>query len=96
MPNQKKAVAINYDPGKSQVPKVSAKGIGALADRLIKIAMEHKVPIKEDPVLAEVLTKLDVGDNIPEELFQIVAEILAFIYLENGKFEDFINIPSRK
>ncbi|MBI5374804.1 MAG: EscU/YscU/HrcU family type III secretion system export apparatus switch protein [Candidatus Schekmanbacteria bacterium] len=96
MSTQKKAVALNYNPEKSSVPKVSAKGIGVLADRLIKIAIEHKVPIKEDPVLVEILTKLDIGENIPDELFKIVAEILAFIYLENGKFEDFINTPSRK
>ncbi|MDI6735581.1 MAG: EscU/YscU/HrcU family type III secretion system export apparatus switch protein [bacterium] len=85
--NQKtKAVALKYDSAKSQSPKIVAKGVGKLAERIIQVANEHNVAIHEDPNLAEVLTKLELNTEIPPDLYQAVAEILVFVYNLNKKF----------
>lgn len=77
---RKKAVAIQYTPGETEVPVVTAKGSGALADTILEKAMEHGVPIQEDAALVEVLSKLDLNTQIPPELYQLVAEVLTFVY----------------
>ncbi|MDP4114698.1 MAG: EscU/YscU/HrcU family type III secretion system export apparatus switch protein, partial [Bacteroidota bacterium] len=75
------AVAVRYDPNKFQAPKVVAKGMDELAQRIKKIAKDNNVPIHEDRLLARTLYKLcEVGDFIPESLFKSVAQILAYIY----------------
>jgi flagellar biosynthetic protein FlhB len=75
------AVALKYDMDNESAPKVVAKGVDTLAQRIKKIAAEHDVPIHENKVLARALYKYcDVGDSIPEKLFHAVAQILAFIY----------------
>lgn len=76
----KKAVALKYAPEKHASPVVVAKGRGAIADEIIKRAKEHGVPLQEDPSLVEVLSKLDLNQEIPPELYQLVAEVLSFIY----------------
>lgn len=76
----KKAVALKYDPGQSEAPVVIAKGKGHLADRILESAKEHGIPIQEDAALVEVLSKLDLDQQIPPELYALVAEILSFIY----------------
>ena len=78
-----KAVALRYDKDSEQAPRIAAKGTGYLAERIIEIAKEHGVEIFEDPDLVEVLSKLDVDHEIPEPLFQAVAEVLAFVYRLN-------------
>lgn len=78
-----KAVALRYDQESEHAPRVSAKGAGYLAERIIEIAKEHGIGIYEDPDLVEVLSKLDVTHEIPESLYQAVAEILAFVYRLN-------------
>ncbi|HOX27968.1 MAG TPA: EscU/YscU/HrcU family type III secretion system export apparatus switch protein [bacterium] len=75
-----KAAAITYDVGKDVAPRVTASGKGMIAERIIALAREHGVPLHEDPTLVEMLVKLDLGDSIPYELYQAVAEVLAFIY----------------
>ena len=77
------AVALTFDAVKDRVPKVAAKGEGDLAEEIIRLALEHGIPIKYDPDLLQVLSKLDVGQAIPEEAFLAVAELLAFIYRVN-------------
>lgn len=77
---RKKAAALKYDQDKDFAPVVSAKGKGLIAEEIVKRAKEHDVPILEDPSLAGLLTELNVNERIPEELYQAVAEVFAFIY----------------
>jgi flagellar biosynthesis protein len=79
----KKAVALKYERGKDAAPKVTAKGRGAVADKILALAKEHKIPIEQDSTLMEALYRLDINEEIPEELYQVVAELLAFIYRMN-------------
>jgi flagellar biosynthetic protein FlhB len=75
------AVAIQYKPGKMSAPKVVAKGAGLIAERIKSIARENEIPVLEDKPLARALfAAVDVGDEIPEKLFQAVAQVLAYIY----------------
>lgn len=80
-----KAVAIKYDQNKDGSPKVAAKGKGEIAERIIAIAKEHGIPIREDADLVEVLSRLDIETEIPPGLYKAVAEILAFIYRVNDR-----------
>ncbi len=80
----RKAVALKYERGKDAAPKVTAKGRGAVADKILALAREHGIPIEKDSTLMEALYRLDLNEQIPEELYQIVAEILAFIYRMNA------------
>jgi flagellar biosynthesis protein len=75
---QKTAVAISYDPDQT-APKVVASGKGYLADKIIHKAKESKVPLHQDDKLADTLSKLKIGDCIPPELYEVVAEILVFV-----------------
>ncbi|MBU1137868.1 MAG: EscU/YscU/HrcU family type III secretion system export apparatus switch protein [Proteobacteria bacterium] len=83
-----KAVAILYDQQKGSSPKVVASGKGEVARRIIETAREAGVHIQEDPNLVELLSKIKLGDEIPTELYQTVAEVLAFVYQVNEKFKD--------
>lgn len=76
----KKAVALKYIPGQSEAPVVVAKGQGAIADLILAKAKENGVAVQEDAALVEVLSKLDLDQQIPSELYQLVAEILSFVY----------------
>ncbi|WP_311082630.1 EscU/YscU/HrcU family type III secretion system export apparatus switch protein [Paenibacillus polymyxa] len=79
-PSIKKAVALKYTPGESEAPIVVAKGSGHVADSILEKAKEHGVPVQEDAALVEVLSKLDLDEQIPAELYQLVAEVLTYIY----------------
>lgn len=82
---RKQAVALKYQAGNMEAPKVVAKGKGYVAENMLKTAKEHQIPVQEDPSLVEVLGKLDLNQQIPPELYQVVAEILAFVYrLDKG------------
>ena len=72
------AVALSYNPGE-EAPTVIATGKGALAERIIDAAEEVEVPVYEDAKLAHTLSKLELGDMIPPELYGVVAEILVFV-----------------
>ncbi len=80
----RKAVALKYERGRDAAPKVTAKGRGTVADKILALAREHGIPIEKDTALMEALYRLDLNEQIPEELYQIVAEILAFIYRMNA------------
>ncbi|MFO7749081.1 MAG: EscU/YscU/HrcU family type III secretion system export apparatus switch protein [Desulfobacteraceae bacterium] len=82
-----KAVALGYEAKKAAAPKVVAKGEGTIARRIIEIAEEHDIPVKDDPDLIEVLSKLDIDEEIPPEIYVAVAELLAFVYSVNSKKE---------
>jgi len=81
----KKAVALKYRPADSHAPRVTASGTGVVAERIIELAREHGIPVKDDPDLVEVLSRLDLNEEIPPELYVVVAELLAFVYRLNGK-----------
>ena len=74
----KQAIALEYDP-EEIAPKVIASGKGLLADKIIEKAKEADVPIHKDASLAKTLSQLEVGDKIPPELYEVVAEILVFV-----------------
>jgi len=74
----KQAIALDYNPN-DDAPTVVAAGKGALAERIIEKAKEANVPVYQDTKLANTLSKLDIGDMIPPELFEVVAEILVFV-----------------
>lgn len=74
----KQAIALAYDP-KEDAPKVIASGRGQLAEKIIEKAKEHDVPVHRDDKLADTLSRLEIGDMIPPELYEVVAEILVFV-----------------
>ncbi len=81
----KKAVALRYEAGKDGAPKVTAKGQGAIAEKIIQIARDAGVPLKEHHDLVEVLSRLDINAEIPPETYVIVAEILSWVYKLNKR-----------
>ena len=80
---RKKAAALQYDSEIGSAPRVVAKGRGAVAEKIIEIAEAHNVPVHEDPDLVEVLTGLDLDEEIPQDVYVAVAELLAFVYSIN-------------
>lgn len=76
-------VSVKYRPESDRAPRVTAKGKGKIAEKIIKIAKEHNIYIHEDPDLIEVLSQLDINDEIPPDLYLVVAELLAFVYSLN-------------
>jgi flagellar biosynthesis protein len=77
---RKSAVAVRYDRESMSAPRVVAKGRGIVAEKLIAIAKENGIPIVEDKLLVEILEKLNLDQEIPGELYQVVAEILVAVY----------------
>jgi len=80
------AVALEYD-GKN-APRVTATGSGATAQRIIDLAREHGIPLREDPDLLTLLAKLELGDEIPRALYVTVAHVIAWAYVLTGKRPD--------
>lgn len=74
----KQAIALSYDPAED-APKVIASGRGALAEKIIEKAKEAAVPVHRDDSLADTLSRLEIGEMIPPELYEVVAEILVFV-----------------
>ena len=75
----KQAIALAYDPNEDGAPRVIASGKGIVAERIIDAAKEQDIPIHEDSKLADTLSKLEIGEMIPPELYEVVAEILVFV-----------------
>lgn len=84
----KSAVGIKYQDGNKEAPKVIAKGFGDLAEEIIQLAKQNGVLVHEDPYLSEFLTTLDLGQEIPEQLYHVIAELIAFSYVLQGKFPE--------
>jgi len=82
-----KAIAIRYNEDESTAPKIIASGKGLVAEKIIETAREAGIHIQEDANLVELLSKVPIGDEIPVELYQTVAEVLAFVYKVNEKFK---------
>ena len=83
----RKAVALRYDTERDDAPRMIAKGRGHRADQIVKAAREHGIAIHEDPDLIAVLSALELNSAIPTELYQAVAEVLAFVYRMNGRLD---------
>ncbi|WP_066193929.1 MULTISPECIES: EscU/YscU/HrcU family type III secretion system export apparatus switch protein [Gracilibacillus] len=77
---RKKAAALQYDVATDQSPKVVAAGKGYLAEEIMERAKANNVPIQSDPTLVALLSELHINEEIPEELYQAVAEVFAYIY----------------
>lgn len=84
---RKAAVALKYEAHKDNAPKVTASGKGILAEKILELAEKYNIPIREDEPLTELLSKLDLGETIPPELYPVVAEILAWVYSLNRKYQ---------
>ena len=77
-PKRKTAIALEYDP-EDAAPKILASGQGVIADKIIEKAKEEKIPVHKDGRLADTLSRLEIGEMIPPELYEVVAEILVFV-----------------
>jgi len=77
---KKTAVALRYDVDKDNAPLIIASGRGPVADEILRIAEDNKIPLYEDPELAKLLAKLELDTEIPAELYTLVAEVLFFVY----------------
>jgi flagellar biosynthesis protein len=77
------AVALHYD--KTGAPRVVAKGRGTLGARIIEVAKANDIPIEENEVLAGALSRIELGDEIPAELYKAVAEVLVFVLRLSGR-----------
>ncbi|PRB81980.1 EscU/YscU/HrcU family type III secretion system export apparatus switch protein [Pseudomonas sp. MYb185] len=84
MSEQREAIALVYEGG-TDAPSITAKGEGELAERIIQLAMDYEVPIYENADLASMLTRMELGDQIPEALYRTIAEIIAFAWHLKGK-----------
>jgi flagellar biosynthesis protein len=81
------AVALQYDKSAVPVPRVVAKGRGVTGDAILALAREHGVPVEENAPLAEALSQVELGDDIPDALYKAVAEVLIFILRASGKLK---------
>ena len=77
------AIALHYD--KTGAPRVVAKGKGVIGAKIIEIAKEHNIPIEENEVLAGALSNVELGDEIPADLYKAVAEVLVFVLRLSGR-----------
>jgi flagellar biosynthesis protein len=93
--NQDLAVALNYDG--QNAPRITAKGQNELARQILEKAEEADIPLKYDPELAAILSQIPLGEEIPENLYLAVAEVIAFAYFIAGKTpQDWQNPPENE
>lgn len=78
-----RAIALQYDG--ENAPVVTATGEGEIAAEILRIAREHDIPLREDALLAELLSGLELGEEIPPVLYRVIAEVIAYAYLVSGK-----------
>jgi flagellar biosynthesis protein len=80
IPGKRTAIAVRYDVEKDKAPLILASGRGAVADEILRIAEENKIPLYENRELANMLAKLEIDTEIPSQLYVLVAEVLFFVY----------------
>lgn len=86
--NPQQAIALRYEPKKDQAPKLVGKGKGHLAEKILELARQNNIPIREDKNLVQILSRLELNQEIPADVYKAVAEILAFVYrLSSRKLE---------
>jgi flagellar biosynthesis protein len=83
--SKRRAAALRYRPEKDSAPRLTAKGSGTVAEKIIALARQQGIPVQEDPALLQVLAGLDLNQEIPPSVYLVVAEILAFVYRLSGK-----------
>jgi len=88
MREQQAAVALGYDPEAPTAPKVLASGLGEVAKKILELARENDIHIHQDDNLAQLLAQIPVGSEIPEEAYQMVAELLSFLYQTDQKMAE--------
>jgi flagellar biosynthesis protein len=94
---KKRAAGVRYRHGVDEKPFVVSRGEGVVAEEILRVARENKIPIKEDGGLVDALLKLDYMQEIPEELFYLVAEVLVFSYQTlDRELNTFTKEPDRK
>jgi len=74
------AAALKYDPVGHDAPELIAAGRGLIADEIVRLAKEHGIPLHEDAQLVEALSRLELTESIPRELYAVVAEVLAYVF----------------
>ena len=89
IPKRKTAVALKDSEGGKKVPRIAASGRGTIAERILTLAFENDIKIREDSDLAEILTSIDLDSPIPSEAFMAVGEILSYVYRANGQENPF-------
>lgn len=83
------AIALEYDG--DQAPVVTAKGHHDIAEEILRIAEQEKIPVYEDKELSALLQQLDLGEHIPPSLYVVIAEVLSFAYRLSGKHKSFMD-----
>lgn len=83
-PQPLRAIALHYDG--DNAPTVTASGEGDIAAEIIRIAKLHNIPLREDAALADILKDMQLGEAIPEALYRVIAEVIAYAYIVSGKF----------
>jgi flagellar biosynthesis protein len=81
----RKAAVLKYKHQIDRAPQLVAKGKGMVADRILEMARKHRIPIQSDPALVEVLSQLDIDQEIPPDLYRAVAQVLAYVYRVSKK-----------
>jgi len=84
--NVLRATALQYDPEKGGAPRVVASGQRKVAEQILSEARKHNIPIQEDPALTAALASVNLGEEIPPELYRVVAEVLAYVYRVTKKY----------
>lgn len=95
-PENRQAAALKYDPQAVGAPYVVALGTGSVADRIVETAKENNVHVMRDDKLSGMLQKLSVGDEIPEELYKVVAEVLVFISSMDENFSRRFGLTTKR
>ena len=83
-----RAVALAYDPMSDSAPKLSGKGAGPVAEKILQIAPEHGIPVQKDPGLLDFLMRVDLEEKIPTELYAAVAAVLAMVWTADKALTD--------
>ena len=84
IPTRKTAIAIDDGAQKGEIPRITAAGRGNIAEKILQLAFENDIKVREDSDLAEMLAKIELDSPIPSEAFMAVAEILSYVYKANG------------
>ena len=92
IPDQKTAVALKGSEGGKKVPKLAAAGRGEIAEKILKLAYENGIDVREDSDLAELLASIEIDSPIPTEAFMAVGEILHYVYRANGQKNPFESV----
>ena len=95
IPKTQTAVALQQQENKRRAPLISAAGRGKIAEKILQIAFDNDIKVREDKNLAEMLAKIEIDSPIPTEAFPAVAEILSYLYRANGQADPFNAVLGR-